>query len=64
MAKKSKKDDISPFIIHEFKSPELKLNDKKADALNILLKDEYFQDRLGNSCKDILKAYNQGKKSK
>jgi hypothetical protein len=67
MAKKSKADKPSignPFEIFEYKKPELKLNDKKAQALTVLLKDDYFKDRLGCDCGDLLKAYNSGKRSK
>jgi hypothetical protein len=57
-----KKSQMSSFFMEEFKRPDLKLNDKKAEALKTLMKDEYFKDRLG-SCEDILKAYEAGKRS-
>ena len=46
-----------------YKRPELKLNEIKAKALETLLKDDYFSDRLG-CCEDILSAYKSGKKAK
>ncbi len=62
--KKEKKTESMRMEFVEYKKPKVKLNDKKVQAIEAILKDEALRGMCSSDLENIVDAYKSGKKGK